>query len=325
MKMQKPQKLICIAVAAAIMAGCASSGNNSSSGWPKRSIEIAVGFAAGGDTDLFARAMAEGIGKELGVSVIVTNMIGGGGSVAANYVKDATNDGYVVNFCHNPLVGNYVCGISDYWHNAFETSCIVAKNDSIYLTLNPTKYPTLDDYLNYAKSNPGATTFGAVYGGSFQPLTMGVIADLGLDVKLVDSGGAAEGNVEVTAGRIDAVISTLAGSKAYLDSGDLYPALVLSEARKPEYPDVPTLKEIGGENSTAMYYGFYFPKGTDQQIIDAFNKAAETVSKSQSFADLTKTYGVDPFFQGYGDAEKTMDSVLEFYLPYKDIISGVKS
>lgn len=290
-------------------------------GYPKKPINIVVGFSAGGDTDLFARAMAEGIGKTLNVSVIVSNMTGAGGSIASTYVKDAAPDGYTAYFCHNPIVGNYITGITDYSNEAFEVANLVAKNDSIYLTLNPNKYKTLDDFIKYCKENPGKATFGAVYGGSFQPMTMGVIKDLGIDVNLIDIGGAANGNIEIAAGRVDAAMTSLAGCKDYFASGKLYPALVASEARKAEYPDVPTLKELGGTSVCEMDYGFYFPKGTDKAIIEAFNKAAEQVVKSEAFAKLTANYGVTPVFTGYGDALKTMDKIQAFYLPYKDIIN----
>lgn len=286
--------------------------------YPEKPINVVVGFGAGGDTDLFARAMATGVGKEFGTSVIVSNMTGGGGSIAATYVKDSDPDGYTAYFCHNPIVGNYICGVTDYSHEVFEVACIVAKNDSIYLTLNPNKYKTLDDYLNNVKANPGKTTFGAVYGGSYQPMTMGVIDQLKLDVNLVDIGGAANGNVEVAAGRVDAVFCSLAGCKDYLDSGKLYPALVLANERKKEYPDVPTLKELGGTAAAQMNYGFYFPKGTPKEIIEKFNAAAEKVTQSEDFLKLTATYGCDPMFLGYGDAVKAMDEIQAFYMPYKD-------
>ncbi|MBR5641574.1 MAG: tripartite tricarboxylate transporter substrate binding protein [Firmicutes bacterium] len=290
--------------------------------YPRKPITLAVGFNPGGDTDLLARAMADGISKELGTSVVVSNQPGAGGSIAAAYVKDSDPDGYTLCFCHNPIPANYVCGLTDYSIEAFEVACIVAKNDAIYLTLNPDKYPTLDDYLTYVKEHPGETTFGAVFGGSYQPMTMGVIDELGLDVNLVDIGGAANGNIEVAAGRVDAVFCSYAGCKDYLENGDLYPALVLSAERRPEYPDVPTLVEMGGSAAASMQYGFYFPKGTPESIINKFDDAAKKVCESQEFKDLCAKYAAEPDFHPYGEAFEVMKAIEDFYMPYKEILAG---
>ena len=289
--------------------------------YPTKSIEITIGFGAGGDTDLFARAMAENISKELGVSVIVNNVTGAGGSIASNAVKEAKTDGYTVLFCHNSLIGNYVCDVTDYSHEEFEVACLVARNDSIYLALNPSKYPTVEDYIEYCKANPNQTTFGAIFGGSYHPMTLGVIDDLGIETTLVDIGSSSTGNIEVAAGRIDAFITNLASSKAYFESGELYPAIVFSEERKSEYPDVQTLKERGGASVCEMFYGFYFPKGTDEAIIEIFNEAAEKASKNAGFAELTATYGANPLYVGYGDALPYMDEIQDWYLRYQSMLS----
>ena len=98
--------------------------------YPTKTIEIICPFGTGGDTDALCRAVADVMTKELGVSVMVTNMTGGSGSVASNYVKDADPDGYTVYFCHNTLVVNNICGISDFYHDAFTPAILVAQSSA---------------------------------------------------------------------------------------------------------------------------------------------------------------------------------------------------
>lgn len=71
--------------------------------WPEKSINIIVPFSAGGDTDYNARTMAQYLGEELGQSVVVTNVTGSGGTIAANQVKDSANDGYTILCTHVSL------------------------------------------------------------------------------------------------------------------------------------------------------------------------------------------------------------------------------
>lgn len=86
-------------------------------------------------------------------------------------------------------------------------------------------------------------------------------------------------------------------------------------------PDTPTMAELGYEVAGDMYYGFYFPANTPEEIVDIFNAAAETASKADSYTSVVNSYGYSPICITKGDAADTMDEIYEYYQQYKDLLS----
>lgn len=289
--------------------------------YPKKTIEVIVPFNPGGDTDLMARGLVDLMSDELGVTVMVTNMPGGGGSTASNFVKDAPNDGYTVYWCHNTLLVNNLTHIADYTHDAFEPAALCVHNSAIFLALDPSKYASLEEFISYAKSNPGKAMVGATYGGNTHILGLGLMDAAGIDANIVDIGSASNGNIELIAHRIDAIPSVYASVAQYFESGEMLAAGVFSDKRIGLFPDVPTLAEEGYDVKGDMYYGFYFPKGTDEVNIDIFNAAVEFAAASPEYRKLCETYAAEPVFITKTEAADTMDGIMEFYRQYEDLIN----
>ena len=288
--------------------------------FPKKPIEIVIPFGAGGDTDLFARAMAEAIGTDLGVSVIVTNMTGASGSLSTSFVKDANPDGYTVLFCHNTLLSNRLMGITDYTHDAFTPACLSFYNEAVVLCKGAAvqDFNSVEELVSYAKANPGALNFSTVYGGSMHLLAVALSQDANIEMNLIDAGGSGPMAIEVLGNRASALISVYPGIKQYIDSGELIPLATASENRIPELPDVPTLKELGYDIVNSQYYGFYFPANTDPAIVDIFNAAAERAYTSESVKAIADQYNATPVFIPGEEAAKTMDEVDKFYARFED-------
>ena len=288
--------------------------------YPTKTIEIICPFSTGGDTDALARALANEMTKTLGVSVMVTNMTGGGGSVASTYVKDAQPDGYTVYWCHNTLVVNDICDISDYNHDAFEPAALCAQSSALCVWTN-SQFNSLDELVNYAKEHPGELNVGMVQGGITEMMAIAFCKAVGIDVNYVDCGSGNDMNVEMVAGRVAMCVNTFGTVSEYYNSGDLKPLAVMGEERLGRCADVPTMKELGYEVVGDMYYGFYFPKGTDASVIDAFNAAAKAAAQSESYLATLESYGYNPVFIEKDDAKATMDKILTYYTQFKDLMA----
>lgn len=288
--------------------------------YPTKTIEIICPFGTGGDTDALCRAMADVMTKELGVSVMVTNMTGGSGSVASNHVKDADPDGYTVYFCHNTLVVNNICGISDFYHDAFTPAVLVAQSSALCVWTN-SQFNSVEELVSYAKEHPGELNVGVCQGGITEIMAIAFCEAVGIDVNYIDCGDGNTMNVEMTAGRVSMGVNTFGTVKEYYENGDLKPIAIMGQERLSMCPDTPTMAELGYEVAGDMYYGFYFPANTPEEIVDIFNAAAETASKADSYTSVVSSYGYTPICITKGDAAATMDEIYEYYQQYKSLLS----
>ncbi|HUM60259.1 MAG TPA: tripartite tricarboxylate transporter substrate-binding protein, partial [Clostridia bacterium] len=134
--------------------------------WPEKAITIVVPFGSGGDSDYNARIMAKYLTEELGVTVVVENITGSGGSIGSASVKDARPDGYTVLQNHNALMISRANGISDFGLEAFELVGITAANPGdVIAVASSTGITTLQELVDASKekkmtiaTNIGATT-----------------------------------------------------------------------------------------------------------------------------------------------------------------------
>ncbi len=288
--------------------------------YPTKTIEIICPFGTGGDTDALCRAMAEVMTKELGVSVMVTNMTGGSGSVASNHVKDAAPDGYTVYFCHNTLVVNNICGISDFYHDAFTPAVLVAQSSALCVWTN-SQFDSVEALVSYAKEHPGELNVGVCQGGITEIMAIAFCDAVGIDVNYIDCGDGNTMNVEMTAGRVAMGVNTFGTVKEYYQNGDLKPIAVMGQERLSMCPDTPTMAELGYDVAGDMYYGFYFPAGTPEEVVDVFNAAAETASKADSYTSVVTSYGYAPVCITKDEAAAVMDEIYTYYQQYKDLLA----
>lgn len=142
--------------------------------------------------------------------------------------------------------------------------------------------------------------------GSFSYLIfVTILGALDLDVNIVDITGQTEGAIELVAERLDVTCGSAATYGDYLPSGQLIPILTFGDARKEAYPDCPTAKELGYDELAAyMEFGFFFPQGTDEAIIDKFNEACRVATQAESYKETCDMFAVDPVFYPKEEAQQ---------------------
>jgi tripartite-type tricarboxylate transporter receptor subunit TctC len=278
------------AVAALAMATAAGAQN-----YPNRPITMIVPFAAGGTSDVIARTVAEQMSIALGQAVVIENVGGAGGSIALARVARAEADGYTI------AIGNAGTNAATYTiypkltftPESFVSIAVVAKTFGIIALRKDFPAKNLQEFIAYAKSNPGKVNLGHAGVGSSNFLICKAFAHAaGIDVTLVGYRGAAPALTDAIGGQIDGVCDA-AASVAQPISEKLVKGLVVgSNVRLASLSELPTSAEAGLPDFEAQgWNGLFAPKGTPADVIAKLNAAAKTAVESEPvkkrFADLS--------------------------------------
>ena len=292
--------------------------------WPTKQLEIVVPYAAGGDTDFYARTFGKYLQDELGVTVIITNMPGANGSTAHEDVANGANDGSRCLFFHDSMLTNKATGIVDFSYDNLEPCAAVVNDNTYIMAVNAdSDYQTLDDVVNAAKANPGNFLYASQAGGYSYYLGRVFEEDYGVDFNIVDVGGGTDRNAALLAGTIDCNVNPYGVMKAYIDSGDFRVVATLSEERNELFPDVATSKEQGYEWCGNRYYFLSFPQGTAPQIVAAMEKALETCcANGQCIQDCVDAYCIVPTFVGTSDLMAHLESAQAEFSAHPELVTG---
>jgi tripartite-type tricarboxylate transporter receptor subunit TctC len=277
--------------------------------YPTKPITLIVPWTAGGSTDITMRAMAEVASKHLGQPIVIDNKAGGGGTVGpATMAATAKPDGYTlsqipVTVFRLPLMQktswdaqkdfSYIIHLTGY------TFGIIAKGDG--------PFKTFGDMIAFAKANPGKVSYGTPGAGTSLHIGMETIAARqGVKFTHVPFKGNAETNAAVLGGHT-MVAADSSGWKPLVQAGQLRLLAVWTADRLKDFPDVPTLRDLGMPYVFDSPFGIAGPKGMDPKIVakihDAFKKALDDPGVQ---ATLTK-YDMVVNYKNSADYAKAID------------------
>jgi len=327
------KRIVMLMLALAIVAssfvfgtGSAESQADPAAKWPEAPIQVYVGANAGGGIDTAARLMGKYLEKELNATIVVSNMSGGAGSLAATKVKDSKPDGYTMLVCHEALLTNKIAGITDFDYDGFASGGIALK---VYTTcLLSRNYKSFDELVAAAKANPGKVKFGTEAATNDTHIIAMMEKNLGTKIQIVDSGAIPNQVASMMGGHIDFMKAPLGLVKDYVRTGEFNLIGFFNEERHPDYPNVPTLKEKGIPFIVDKFFYAGFPIGTPDSIIQKYAAALERVSKNPEFiADAAKidyavAYVAPKDIPSYFEDVKTR--LVTYQKIYDEVISGKK-
>lgn len=280
--------------------GQAPSSNNSKENVfpdPKKTVKLIVPYAAGGGTDLSARALQPYLEKELGTTVVIENITGGGGWVGWSTLAQSQPDGYTLAYMNFPnvIVGymNPTAGIKQ----NLESFDFIANHvmDAGVMAILPgnENYSNVEELIEYAKNNEITITTSGV-GSANHFLGAQMNKELGTKFKFVPYGGAGEFIPAVLGGHVDVYLSGLAEVMEFLKSGELEPLAVFGNERSEDFPDVPTVNEVTGiKTEKFLSRGIAAPTGLDEAVLQKLQNALVAAESNPEHIEKIKALGME--------------------------------
>ncbi|AVS71721.1 LacI family transcriptional regulator [Paracidovorax avenae] len=277
--------LIAAAAACALLPGLAAA-----QAFPSKPITIIVPFAAGGTTDILARIIAQGMGAELGQSVVVDNRAGAGGNIGGQVAARAPADGYTL---FMGTVGTHAINAALYRKMPFDPVKDFAPltrvaNVPNLLVANPAQpFKTVQKLIAYAKANPGKINFGSSGSGSSIHLSGELFKSMAkVDMQHVPYKGSAPAVTDLLGNQIAIMFDNMPSAIQHVRSGRLRAIAVTTARRSPELPDVPTIAESGvpGYEATS-WFGMFAPAATPAPVVAQLNA---TIVKVLAQPDIRK-------------------------------------
>jgi tripartite-type tricarboxylate transporter receptor subunit TctC len=288
--------LACLALAALAVAGAPGA---SAQGFPSKPIRIVVPFAAGGSSDVLARAIAKSMTEGLKTPVIVENRPGAGGVIAMEAVAHATPDGHTLLFTTN---GTHSIGPALYPNRKIDSVKELAPVALMHTLTNVLLvHPSLPvknvaELIAYAKANPGKLNFASAGNGSASHL-FGELFKLaaGIDIVHVPYKGGGAAMPDLISGQVSMMLETIPSALPQVRSGKLRALAVTAAKRAAAAPEIPTIAESGLPGFDAFSWsGLSTTAGTPAAVIAQLNAETARISRDPAYLEILKSVGVEP-------------------------------
>ena len=249
-----------------------------SSAWPNKPVRIVVPFAAGGTTDILARALAPELGRVFGQTFIVDNKPGAGGNLGADNVAKSPPDGYSLLM---GTVGTHAINAALYPKLPFDpvrdfTPITLVAGVPNVLVMNPAKAQayqinSVADLIRYAKANPGKLNMASSGNGTSIHLSGELFKSMtGTFMLHFPYRGSGPALLDLIGGTMDLMFDNLPSALPQIKAGKLKALAVTSAARSAAVPDLPTIAEAGPVKGfeASSWFGLLAPAGTPADIVN---------------------------------------------------------
>ena len=253
-------------------------------------------YPAGGIVDIVARAVAEQVGRDLKVPVVMDERPGANSNIGTALAARSTPDGYTWLVTGPAVLVNPALYADAGWDTMKDFKCVglAVWNQSVALVSPAMPAKTLAEFVELAKSKPGEFNFGNPGTGSSIDLTAQKLFQAA-DIKLTNIGykGQPQALVDLMTDRMHFEIVSLALALPHIKDGTVRPLAVFTEKRVADLPDVPTIAEAGYAQAAYIpWYGIYVPSATPEAIVakihDGIDKALQNpeVQHQLAIADI---------------------------------------
>ncbi len=244
--------------------------------WPSKPIKLVMPFAAGGPSDVLARAVAKSLGDALGQPVLVENRTDAGGSIGIDFVAKAAPDGYTLGFAHtgSTAINPHMYSKHPYDPLTDLTPITPVVSYTNVLVVNPAvPARTVAEFVAWAKANPGRANYASGGNGATNHLSGELLKSLtGLQLAHIPYKGNAPAMVDVMGGSVSAMFDIPTTALPQIKAGKVRALAITSSKRSTAMPDVPTMKEAGvpgfEEAGSDLWFGIVGPANLPQPIVD---------------------------------------------------------
>ncbi len=285
-------RVLAFALAALVSAGACAQG------FPAKPIKVLVPFAPGGTADIVARLVSAKMSEELGQQLVIENRGGAGGTIATAMAAKSAPDGYTILAAHQGVAFN----VTLYTRLPFDTVkdlmplAMIGPTPNVLVVTNSFAPKSVQEFLAYARDNPGAIAYGSGGVGSAGHLSVELLEGM-TRTKLthVPYKGSGPALADLVSGQIQAMILTLPAAVSYIKSGKVRAIATSGAKRSPAMPDLPTLAEAGVAGyEYAPWYGWFAPAGTPRAIVERLNHAINKVISTPALKEQFSALGLEP-------------------------------
>jgi tripartite-type tricarboxylate transporter receptor subunit TctC len=288
-----------VLLSVAVASGIGIATNVRAQSYPDKPIKLVVPFPPGGPIDTMARLVAQGMSSNLGQQVVVENRPGAGSTIGSKAVASADPDGYTLLFGSSGSLGVAPALYASVGLDPVKSFAPVASVSLLpHVVVVPASLPakTVQEFVAYAKANPGKLNFGAGLGTP--PHLLGALfkSKAEIDITYIPYKGAAQSVTDLLGGQTHFTIDGTLILMPHIKAGKLRAIGVGRPQRWHELPEVPTMTESGYPDFTIdAWTGVVAPAGTPPQIIEKLNGAVnagllspETETAMARFSSITK-------------------------------------
>jgi tripartite-type tricarboxylate transporter receptor subunit TctC len=264
--------------------------------YPSRNVELIVPFAAGGGTDLLARLMSEGLGKQLNQSFIPLNRPGANTNTGTLQAVKSAPDGYTLVMASIGLAANP----SLYKRLAFnpltdlEPITLIANSPTVLVV--PPLFPAnnLQEFITLMKARPGEFNYASYGIGSGPHLATELFRfKAGVDIVHVPYTGGGPAAVGVMGNSVQMLFSSILPVLGLVRGGQLKAIALASDKRSPLLPDVPTFAESGVDYKNGTWFGLLVPAKTPKPIIDTLHASSVAILQEPAVRARIAEQGAD--------------------------------
>jgi tripartite-type tricarboxylate transporter receptor subunit TctC len=293
--MERPRRHF-LRLAAGALALPALSSVAAAQAYPTKPVHLIVGFAPGGGTDITARMIAAWLADHLGQQFIVENRPGAGTNLATEAVVRAPADGYTLLLAGLPNASNAALYDNlkfDFVRDIAPVAGIA--RDFFLVAVNPAlPVNTLPELIAYARANPGKIYMGSAGIGSGNHLFGELFKSVtGVNLVHVPYRGAGPALVDLLGGRMQVMFAPLSIAAEHVRAGRLRALAVMTAARMPQLPDVPTAAEFMPGLEASFWAGLGAPRNTPAAIVDRINREVNAALADPAIKARLEQHGAE--------------------------------
>jgi putative tricarboxylic transport membrane protein len=267
---------------AALSAGFSTAAFSQAQNWPDRAVKIILPYAPGGATDAIGRPWADKLTQAFGQQFVIENRGGAGGMIGAEAAAKSPPDGYTLFLTPNaPL--SVVPTLRKTAYDPVKSFDPVGRVGDVIcgFVIHPSAgVKTMPELIDYAKKNPGKLTFASSGNGTANHLRVEMLKlKTGIDILHVPYRGGADSLNDVLPGTVHMMNEPV--SLPHAKAGKLILVNINGTTRHPDFPDVPTLTELGITGADVpIWFSIYAPAGTPKEIIAKLNAKMIEIAKT---------------------------------------------
>ncbi|HEX3442027.1 MAG TPA: tripartite tricarboxylate transporter substrate binding protein [Pseudolabrys sp.] len=296
--MQSVSRRLALTACAAVIAATLSPAF-AQSDFPNRPITLMVPLQVATASDLVARVIAQNFGERTGKTMIVENVVGGGGGIGAQRVARARPDGYTLGAFNNgvhtilPATGMKL-GFEPF--DDFVPVTLLARFPSVLIVNTALPVNTLQDLIALAKKEPGKLSYASVGVGSPQHLAMEQLkADAGIDLLHIPYRGGAQATQAISTGEVNAFWIATSVALPFLQAKTVRALAVGERTRTKALPDVPTVDEAGVKGyEYSPTLALFAPKGTPPEVVAYLAREFTTSLSDPEVIRRLEAAGLEP-------------------------------